>query len=151
MKAARTSAAVGRLDGGGIKQLESNLQHLLSSASAPSPPAARHTPRSTLAGLLSHGLDAAAAPGVQLLTYRIMAQNKALAPHVNAAPELMARLVAAALSEVGAEKEEGNRHDGKENEEDEEEGTEENDDVGVWAIRALLSNVRDAHLVVLLR
>jgi len=169
MKAAKTSAFMGGVDGGGgsAKHLEASLQQLLlpspplpppaaAAAGAPLPAAARHMPRSMLAGLLSQGLDAAAAPGVHLLTYRVLAQGKALAPHVLAAPELVERLVAAVLSEVGGAKEEGGKHDGKEDGDDEEEGLEEggpkeSGDVGVWALRALLNTVTDAHLVVLLR
>lgn len=167
MKAAKTSAFMGGVDGGGgsAKHLESSLQQLLppppagpaaAAAGVPLPAAARHMPRSMLAGLLSQGLDAAAAPGVHLLTFRILAQGKALAPHVLAAPELVERLVAAVLSEVGGAKEEGGKHDGKEDGDGEEEGLmeggpKESGDVGVWALRALLNTLTDAHLVVLLR
>lgn len=160
MKAAKTSVFVGGVDGGGgsIKHLEASLQQLLlpppplPAAGAPLPAAARHMPRSMLAGLLSQGLDAAAAPAVHLLTYRVLAQGKALVPHVLAAPDLVERLVACVLSEVGGAKEEGGKHDGKETGEDEEENGEEGGtNVGVWALRALLNTVTDAHLVVLLR
>lgn len=159
MKAAKTSAFVGGVDGGGgsIKHLEASLQQLLlppaaAAAGAPLP----YMPRSMLAGLLTQGLDAAAVPAVHLLTYRVLAQGKALAPHVLASPDLVERLVACVLSEVGGAKEEGGKHDGKENGEDEEQsaeegGPKENANVGVWALRALLSTVTDAHLVVLLR
>ena len=167
MKAAKTSAFMGVVEGGSgsAKHLEASLQQLLlppppvpaaAAAGAPLPAAARHMPRSMLEGLLSQGLDAAAAPGVHLLTFRILAQGKSLAPHVLAAPELVERLVAAALSEVGGAKEEGTKNNGKEGGDEEEEGlgeggSKESGDVGVWALRALLNTVTDAYLVVLLR
>lgn len=166
MKAVKSSAFVGRVDvgGGSAKHLETSLQQLFLSlppvpaaAGAALPAAACHMPRSTLAGLLSRGLDAAAIPAVRLLTYRVLAQGKALAPHVLAAPDLVERLVACVLSELGKAKEEGGKGDGKDGgDDDAEEGaseglSKENGDVGVWALRALLSTMTDTHLVVLLR
>lgn len=166
MKAVKASAFVGRVDvgSGSAKVLETSLQQLLlllppfpGAAGAALPAAASHLPRSTLAVLLSQGLDASAIPAVRLLTYRVLAQGKALAPHVFAAPDLVERLVACVLSELGKGTEEEEKYDGNDDgDDDAEEGAEEgclkkNGDVGVWAIRALLSTVTDTHLVVLLR
>ncbi|EKU21283.1 hypothetical protein NGA_0406900 [Nannochloropsis gaditana CCMP526] len=146
--------------GSDIAALESALQQLLLRATDARPtataplPSASFLPRSMLRTLLSSGLDAAAPESVRLLSYRVLAEGRGIARQGGAAPEAIESLKAVVLRELQTDMQE----EGQDRGVDEGGGEDvfaqvdaDTDNVRIWALRALLNNATDAHLLLFLR
>jgi hypothetical protein len=107
-----------------------------------------------LQNLLSNGLDAAAPENLRLLSYRVLAEGRGIARQGGAAPEAIEMLKAVVLREFQTDMQEEGQDRGVE-----EGGGEDvfaqvdadTDNVRIWALRALLNNATDAHLLLFLR
>lgn len=163
MKAAKAPFTLGGQKGSkgsDLAALESALQQLLLRATDARPtataplPSASFLPRSMLQNLLSNGLDAAAPENLRLLSYRVLAEGRGIARQGGAAPEAIEMLKAVVLREFQTDMQEEGQDRGVE-----EGGGEDvfaqvdadTDNVRIWALRALLNNATDAHLLLFLR